>query len=112
MHTRELAWAITASVVLGLPAVGAAQGWIEGTVVGTKLTAGDFKPGSCEGTLVLDTGGTRGRVTITVPRGTQITRGSDHLFLPGLKGRRVRIAYQRDRGNWIAGSIEVSAATP
>ncbi len=34
-----------------------AQQHIEVTVVSTKLTACDMKPGTCEGTMVLDTKG-------------------------------------------------------
>ncbi len=90
-----------------------AQQQLEGTVVSTKLTACDMKPGTCEGTMVLDTkGATPGQVTIKVPKGTQIKRGDGHLFLPGTKGRVVAVTYVEDKGEKIAKSIEVKAATP
>ncbi len=90
-----------------------AQQQIEGTVVSTKLTACDFKPGMCEGTLVLDTkGATAGQVTIKVPKGTLIKQGDDHLFLPGTKGRVVAITYVENKGEKVAKSIEVKPAKP
>lgn len=89
-----------------------AQQTIEGTVVSTALTACDFKPGTCEGSLVLDTKGKDGQVTIKVPKGTQIKKGNDHLFLPGLKGSQVEIAYVNDKGTRVAKSIEVKSPKP
>jgi hypothetical protein len=113
MKTRGLGLALAASIVtIGSPAFVAAQGRIEGTVVSTKLTACDFKPGTCEGSLVLDTGGKEGQVTIKVPKGTRIKRASDHLFLPGLKRSQVGITYTSDKGERIATSIEVTSAKP
>jgi len=91
---------------------GAAEERIEGTVVSTALTACDFKPGTCEGSLVLDTKGKDGQVTIKVPKGTQIKKGNDHMFLPGLKGSQVAIAYVNDKGARVAKSIEVRPAKP
>ena len=81
---------------LASPAVEAAEERIEGTVVSTVLTACDMKPGTCEGSLVLDTKGKDGQVPVKVPKGTQIKKGNDHLFLPGLKGSQVAIAYVND----------------
>jgi hypothetical protein len=112
MKTRAPGLALAVVAVLGLPAFVAAQERIEGTVVSTKLTACDFKPGTCEGSLVLDTGGKDGQVTIKVPKGTQIRKGSDHLFVPGLKGSRVRITLTDAKGERIAKSIEVPSAKP
>ena len=90
-----------------------AQQQLEGTVVSTKLTACDMKPGTCEGTMVLDTkGATPGQVTIKVPKGTQIKQGDGHLFLPGTKGHVVAVTYVEDKGEKIAKSIEVKAARP
>jgi hypothetical protein len=71
-----------------------------------------MKPGTCEGTLVLDTKGKDGKVTVKVPKGTQIKKGNDHLFLPGLKGNQVAIAYSSDKGTRVARSIEVKSAKP
>lgn len=103
-----------AALLVGLaaPAVDAAEERIEGTVVSTALTACDFKPGTCEGSLVLDTKGKDGQVTVKVPKGTQIKKGNDHVFLPGLKGSQVAIAYVNDKGARVAKSIEVRSAKP
>ncbi len=62
------------------------------------LIACDLKPGTGEGALVLDTKTKDGQVTITVPKGTQIKKRNDHVFLPGLKGSEVAIAYVNDQG--------------
>lgn len=92
---------------------GLGQQQIEGTVVSTKLTACDFKPGTCEGSLVLETrGAPPGQVTIKVPKGTQIKQGDGHLFLPGTKGRVVAITYVENKGEKVAKSIEVKSAKP
>lgn len=92
---------------------GLAQQQIEGTVVSTTLTACDFKPGTCEGTMVLEPkGATSGQVTIKVPKGTQIKQGDSHLFLPGTKGRVVAVTYVENNGQKVAKSIEVKAPKP
>ena len=93
--------------------VGVAQQQIEGTVVSTTMTACDMKPGTCEGTMVLDTkGATPGQVTIKIQKGTVIKHGDGHLFLPGTKGRVVAITYVENKGEKIAKSVEVRAAKP
>ncbi len=97
---------------LAAPARAGAEDRVEGTVISTTLTACDFKPGTCEGALVLDTKGKDGQVTIKVPKGTQIKKGNDHVFLPGLKGSQVAIAYVDDRGAKVAKSIDVKAPKP
>ncbi len=90
-----------------------AQQQIEGTVVSTKMTACDMKPGTCEGTMVLDTKGpTPGQVTIKVRKGTVIKHGDGYLFLPGTKGRVVAITYVEDKGEKVAKSVEVKSAKP
>ncbi len=90
-----------------------AQQQIEGTVVSSTLTACDFKPGTCEGTMVLDTkGATPGHVTIKVPKGTQIKQGDGYLLLPGTKGRVVAVTYVENKGEKVAKSIEVKSAKP
>jgi hypothetical protein len=90
-----------------------AQQRIEGTVVSTKLTACDMKPGGCEGTMVLDTkGATPGPVTIKIQKGTVIKHGDGHLFLPGTQGRVVAITYVEDKGEKIAKSVDVRPAKP
>lgn len=77
------------------------------------MTACDMKPGSCEGTMVLDTkGATPGPVTIKVQKGTVIKHGDGHLFLSATKGRVVAITYVDDKGEKVAKSIEVRGANP
>jgi hypothetical protein len=97
---------------LASPAVQAAEERIEGTVISTKMTACDFKPDTCEGSLVLDTKSKDGQVTVKVPKGTQIKKGDGHLFLPGLRGSPVAIGYVNDKGERVAKSIEVKSAKP
>ncbi len=97
---------------LAAPAILAAEERIEGTVISTTLTACDFKPGTCEGALILDTKGKDEQVTVNVPKGTQIKKGNDHIFLPGLKGNQVAIAYVNDKGVRVAKSIEVTSGKP
>ncbi len=80
--------ALAIAVVIGLPNLAGAQERIEGTVISTKLTTCDFKPGTYEVTLVLDTGGKGAPGPIKAPKGTHIMKGRDHLSLPGRKGRR------------------------
>jgi hypothetical protein len=94
------------------PSLEAAEERIEGTVVSTVMTACGMKPGTCEGSLVLDTKGKDGQVTVKVPNGTQIKKGDGHLFLPGLKGSQVRIAYVSDKGERVAKSIDVKSPKP
>ncbi|WP_455153154.1 hypothetical protein [Cupriavidus basilensis] len=78
----------------GYPSIGVAQERVEGTVVSTKLTLCDFKPGGCEGSLVLETkaAGKPGQMAIQVPRGTRIKKGSDFVYLPTLRGNYVAVA--------------------
>src|SRR5712692_6843102 len=110
---RRLIAVVSILTLFAAVSSGLAQQQIEGTVVSTKLTACDFKPGTCEGTLVLDTkGATAGHVTIKVPKGTLIKQGDGHLFLPGTKGRAVAITYVENKGEKIAKPIEVKPAKP
>jgi hypothetical protein len=111
---RPLITVALAVVMVSVPiSVGFAQQQIEGTVVSTKLTACDMKPGTCEGTMVLDTkGATPGQVTIKIQKGTMIKHGDGYLFLPGTKGRVVAITYVEDKGEKIAKSVEVKSAKP
>ena len=103
---------VAAALLLLQPSIGAAQQRIEGTVTSAKLDKCDMKPGTCEGSLVLDTqeGGKPTQVTIKVPKGTAIKKGGDHLFLPGVKGQPVVISYVTEKGERVAKSIEVKTA--
>ena len=107
---------IVAAAVFGVftaVAVAQAQQRIEGTVVSTKMTACDMKPGGCEGTMTVDTkGATSGPVTIKIQKGTVLKHGDGHLFLPGTMGRTVAVTYVEDKGEKIAKSVEVKAAKP
>lgn len=102
------------TLLLSQPVAGLAQEKIEGTVASTTLTACAFKPGTCEGSLVLETkaAGKPAQVSIKVPKGTQIKQGNEYLFLPGLKGRQVAITYVAEKGEKIARSIDVKAPKP
>ncbi|MGY2488204.1 hypothetical protein [Cupriavidus sp. CP313] len=106
--------ALTASLALwligsGFPSIGFAQGRVEGTVASTKLTFCDFKPGGCEGSLVLETNvaGKPGQMGIKVPRGTLIKKGNDFVYLPTLRGNYIAVAYVLEKGEPVAKSIEV-----
>lgn len=115
MRMRHLLITVASAVFgfFGAVSIVHAQQQVEGTVVSTKMTACDMKPGSCEGTMVLDTkAATPGQVTIKIQKGTVIKHGDGHLFLPGTKGRVVAITYVEDKGEKIARSVEVRAAKP
>lgn len=99
-------------LVIGLLAyasIGFGQERVEGVVVSTKLTRCSFKPGGCEGNLVLETprGDTKEQVTIKVPLGTQIKQGTEDIFLPALRGNLVAVTHVSDKGEKVAKSIEV-----
>ncbi len=59
-----------------------------------------------------NTKGKDGPVTVKVPKGTQITNGNDHMFLPGVKGRQITIADVNDNGARVAKSLEMKAPQP
>src|SRR5713226_8162448 len=72
-------------LVIGLLAyasMGFGQERVEGIVVSTKLTRCSFKPGGCEGNLVLETprGDQKEQLTIKVPLGTQIKKGTEDIY--------------------------------
>ncbi len=105
---------LMAVALLVAPSAAVAQDQVEGTVASATLTKCDMKPGTCEGSLVLDTreGGKLAQVTIKVPKGTTIKKGPDHLFLPGVKGQPVLISYVTEKGERVARSIEVKTGKP
>ncbi len=97
-------------ILIGLLSASLAQEKIEGTVISTNLTACDFKPGGCEGTLVLEAkiGGRAERVSFKVPKGTLITKGQDYMLLPAIQGSTVVIVYDvKAGGEKVAKSITV-----
>ncbi|OGA47221.1 MAG: hypothetical protein A3F74_16550 [Betaproteobacteria bacterium RIFCSPLOWO2_12_FULL_62_58] len=96
-----------------LLAVGLGAAWaderIEGKVTGTRLTACQFKPGGCEGTLTMETnvGGKIQEVTIKVPLGTMIKLGNEVVYLPATRGKIVAVTHVTERTEKIARTIEV-----
>lgn len=108
MYWNAAIAAVFAAMVLHLTAAWA-QERLEGKVTGTKLTACQFKPGGCEGTLTLETsvGGKTQEITVKVPLGTMIKRENEVVYLPALRGKLVAITHVTDRGEKIARAIEV-----
>jgi len=96
-------------VLLASASVGFGQERIEGVVVSTKLTKCTFKPGGCEGNLVLETprGDKKEQLTIKVPLGTQIKKGNEDIFLPALRGNLVAVTHISENGEKVAKSIEL-----
>jgi len=90
--------------VLSWPAV--SQEKVEGKVLSTKLTACTFKPGGCEGTMVLETAKPE-QLTIKVPLGTMIRKGSETVYLPALRGRTVSVTHVTEKAEKIARAIDV-----
>ena len=78
-------------------------------MVSTKLTTCTFKPGGCEGNLVLETprGNTKEHVTIKVPLGTQMKKGTEDVFLPALRENLVAVTQVSEDGEKVAQSIEL-----
>jgi hypothetical protein len=106
MRKRLFLAAALAGVLCGLPGAALAQEKIEGKVVSTKLTACTFKPGGCEGTMVLETAKPES-VTIKVPLGTMIKKGEEVMFLPALRGRVVTVTHVTEKGERVARAIDV-----
>lgn len=105
--SRLLALLVAAALV---PAA-LAQEKTEGKVVGTKLTHCDMnvKIGGCAGTLTMErkAAGKTEELTIKVPLGTPITRGSETVYLPALRGQFVAVSYIVDKSEKLAKSVEV-----
>ena len=95
--------------LLASASVGFGQERVEGVVVSTKLTKCSFKPGGCEGNLVLETqqGDTKEQLTIQVPLGTQIKKGTEDILLPALRGNLVAVTQVSEKGEKVAKLIEV-----
>ena len=88
-----------------------AQEKIEGKVIGTKLTHCDMnvKIGGCAGKLTMErqAEGKKEELTFNVPLGTPITRGSETMYLPALRGKTVVITHVTDKTERVAKAIEV-----
>ncbi len=113
---RSLVVSLAFAAIIGLQTISAAaQEKIEGTVVSTKMTLCEFKPGGCEGDLVLERKGSGGKAestTIRVPKGTLIKKGNDYAYLPTLRGSVVAVTYVTEKGTPVAKSIEVLKGRP
>ncbi|HEV2095493.1 MAG TPA: hypothetical protein VGQ82_03230 [Chthoniobacterales bacterium] len=98
-----------ASAFMTLPSISLALDKIEGNVVGTKLTACDFASRRCEGYLTLDTkaGAKADSMSIRVIGDTAMTKGSEKVLLPTLRGSTVAVTYVKEKGENLAKSIEV-----
>lgn len=98
-----------AILVMVGPASALAAEKIEGTVVGTKLTACDFANKRCEGYLTLEpkSGGKADSMSIRVIGDTSMTKGSEKVLLPSLRGNVVSVNYVKEKGENLAKSIEV-----
>jgi hypothetical protein len=106
MRRRLFLAAALAGTLSTLAGTRLAQEKIEGKVLSTKLTACTFKPGGCEGTMVLETAKPE-QVTIKVPLGTMIQKGGETVYLPALRGRTVSVTHVTEKGERIARAIEV-----
>lgn len=78
-------------------AVGEAQ-TVRGTVVDTELTLCapvEGKPGTCEGTMVLEPagGGEADRITLEITRDVALKKGDQTMLLPQLQGSVVDASY-------------------
>jgi len=109
MQKQTILQLVLVAVLLTYASIGFGQERIEGVVVSTKLTRCTFKPGGCEGNLVLETprGDKQEQLTIKVPLGTQIKQGTEDIFLPALRGNLVAVTHVSDNGEKVARSIEV-----
>jgi hypothetical protein len=95
--------------LLAYASIGFGQERVEGVVVSTQLTKCSFKPGGCEGNLVLEMprGDTKEQLTIQVPLGTQIKKGNEDIYLPALRGNLVAVTQVSEKGETVAKSIEM-----
>ncbi|MBI2753761.1 MAG: hypothetical protein HYX46_09660 [Betaproteobacteria bacterium] len=106
MRRRRFLITAVAATFSTLTGTALAQEKIEGKVISTKLTVCQFKPGGCEGTMVLETAKPE-QVTIKVPLGTMIQKGTETVFLPALRGRTVSVTHVTEKGERIARAIDV-----
>lgn len=89
---------------------GLSQEKIEGKVIGTKLTHCDMnvKIGGCAGTLKMErkAGDKTEELTINVPLGTPITRGTETVYLPALRGKTIVVTQVTEKNERVAKAIE------
>lgn len=111
---RNLAYMLLAagSLALALHAPAAmAQEKIDGKIVSTKLTHCnmDVKIGGCAGTFAMEStvAGKKEELMFEVPLGTPITRGSETMYLPALRGKTVVVTAVTEKNQRVAKAIEV-----
>lgn len=104
------AFSATGLVLLLHAPAGLSQDRIEGKVIGTKLTHCDMnvKVGGCAGTLTMEhrTGDKTEALTISVPLGTPIKRGTETVYLPALRGKTVVVSQVIEKNERAAKAIE------
>lgn len=102
---------VAAGVVVLHATVAFGQGKTEGKVVATKLTACDFnkKVGGCAGTFKMErkAGDKTEELTFNVRPGTPITRGSETVYLPALRGKTVVVTHVQEKDELVAKAVEV-----
>jgi hypothetical protein len=107
---RSLSLSVGLLALLSHAPAGFAQEKIEGKVVGTRLTHCDMnvKIGGCAGTLTMESraDGKTEEIQVEVPLGTPITRGSETVYLPALRGKTVVITHVREKNLRVAKAIE------
>lgn len=101
---------VAALAMLAHAPIGLSQEKIEGKVVGTKLTHCDMnvKVGGCAGTLKMErkAGDKMEELTINVPLGTPIKRGTETVYLPALRGKTVAVTHVMEKNERVAKAIE------
>ena len=104
-------WGIALAALLVIaPGSGFAQQALQDSMIGTKLTHCDFKPGGCACSLKLETA--TDQVEIDVPLGTPIRQGSGYDCSPTVRGKAVSVVLAADKPGKTARSIDVKAAKP
>lgn len=84
---------------------------VRGTVTDAKLTVcgtAPDKPGTCEGTLVIEPPGTgaAGRISVEVTRDVILKKDGQAVFLPQLRGNEVIVKYRASKeGPSVATSV-------
>jgi len=111
MKRGAIPWLAAASLLASQATVALGQEKTEGKLVGTRLTHCDMnvKIGGCAGTLKLErnAGDKTEELTFNVPLGTPITRGSETVYLPALRGKPVVVTHVSDTNDRIAKAIEL-----
>lgn len=82
-----------------------------GKVIETKLTAcgpAEGKPGTCEGTMLVQLPGAAAPLALQVTRDLALKKAGNSVFLPQLKGDQVTVTYRASKeGVNVATSVTV-----